>query len=979
MTRFVNVLVQSLSAKGLLLDELALIENIQIWIITMSSAANRPFRHTSTVIALEVISAFCTLGRDLVDNRARILQQAEGEKKNKRVNHVRVKEMLSQAQAAAERKSQLDSIIKDWFDVVFVHRYRDIDPRIRVDCVTYLSDWIWTYPEVFLDGQHLRYLGWVLSDTSAPTRLEVSKQLQRIFKDDSKTAGLRQFTERFRPRMVEMATRDGDANVRCATVDLLNIIRDKGLLEPDDIDSVGQLIFDVDPKIRKAVAPFFVTNVEDTFDAKIGEYDSEMLQDFISATTDSAEGVKVAWIRFKVVAELLHAYGTTERFDSPSTKADIVRGFLPMSDSSMSIAARDVVDRMPAIWKWEHLAAFLATDHSDTIPEDGDDIERRIRQECKLSEREEIILLNVLNAVVHQMLAEVVDAGALKKGKKTKAQMQNLKERQESAAQKLAEWIPRLLKKFGTIAEATSAVLRLEHVLRMDVFQELREDSTTYAALLEDINRQFLSHDSPSVLDEAKVALLHAQSIEELHDITDGKLQALWDDTTLMLARLCRGEDMASRGNLHVSALSAMSSTVLRLATLASIADCTTALQMPVVVASNNPRRKSADTPIVVPIEYLVDIVGRGVPGTPTDEETEAAEESLVSTTLGCILFFFMWRITDLRSTNPPSMEARSLTKFLEYYDKVCTRLVNIITARHGADLLRLQAVGMLLDLKTLFSTLKSQHAVANALKRIDSDVDDLSRLTPTQQRLVIRAFIAAEHHFAETAGKTFPVDTGETQAEAATGALNDMSDSESADPAQDPTLADPASSDDEDEDGSDGDDVDPENAMEGESTHRRREARHKRKQRAMLLAERSLCTLTGKIILALVGKTVPDDEAMTARLQKNAARLGANFKDVVRMLDVGESAEAKRGASGKNVTNGVASARKTNATDPAADMRSEENSQNQDDDAVAEEDGEQDLRNRELLLDEPSDQDDEGMKPQASSAEAEVESLLGD
>lgn len=47
---------------------------------------------------------------------------------------------------------------------VFVHRYRDRDPHIRVDCLDALGQWIKALPDVYLDSQYLRYLGWMLSD-----------------------------------------------------------------------------------------------------------------------------------------------------------------------------------------------------------------------------------------------------------------------------------------------------------------------------------------------------------------------------------------------------------------------------------------------------------------------------------------------------------------------------------------------------------------------------------------------------------------------------------------------------------------------------------------------------------------------------------------------------------------------------------------------------------------------------------------------
>lgn len=47
---------------------------------------------------------------------------------------------------------------------VFVHRYRDADAGIRADCVREMGIWLKRHPAHFLEGNYLRYVGWVLSD-----------------------------------------------------------------------------------------------------------------------------------------------------------------------------------------------------------------------------------------------------------------------------------------------------------------------------------------------------------------------------------------------------------------------------------------------------------------------------------------------------------------------------------------------------------------------------------------------------------------------------------------------------------------------------------------------------------------------------------------------------------------------------------------------------------------------------------------------
>ena len=268
---FFNSLIRSIAAKSYLFTEPELMENIFMWVSSMTSASSRPFRHTGTVVALAIMSGLAEVGKGLVEGRANTLRQVEGEQKKQKKNQARIKDLQATAQKFADLEVQLKGIIAESFDSVFVHRYRDVDPKIRLDCVTHLGEWIKIYPDYFFDGSHLRYLGWVLSDMAAPTRHEVTKQLQSIYKDEARIPGLRMFTERFRPRMVEMAARDAETGVRVDALGLLEVLRSAGLLEPDDIDTISKLIYDTDPRIRKAVVPFFVASVTDICDAKIDE------------------------------------------------------------------------------------------------------------------------------------------------------------------------------------------------------------------------------------------------------------------------------------------------------------------------------------------------------------------------------------------------------------------------------------------------------------------------------------------------------------------------------------------------------------------------------------------------------------------------------------------------------------------------------------------------------------------------------------
>ena len=161
MVDFFDTLIKTCHASGLLYSEVTLYENLDLWVSTMSSSSIRPFRHTATVISLAMGSALCTVANDLAESAAKTRRQKEGEQKKKSVNKERIKGFEARIADDLRKRTSITENVQQLFDQVYVHRYRDVDPKIRVDCVSALGNWINTLPDHFFEGIYLRYLGWV--------------------------------------------------------------------------------------------------------------------------------------------------------------------------------------------------------------------------------------------------------------------------------------------------------------------------------------------------------------------------------------------------------------------------------------------------------------------------------------------------------------------------------------------------------------------------------------------------------------------------------------------------------------------------------------------------------------------------------------------------------------------------------------------------------------------------------------------------
>lgn len=922
---FIDGLIRAMHTKGVLYTEEPLMENIHVWLSSMTDSSSRPFRHTATLVALVMTSTMSKIASAEIDASAKVQRQLEGEKKNKRPNKARLADFQQKVDTNEKRKDYIEAQLKDFFDTVYVHRYRDIDPKIRIECVEALGYWILTLPSVFFEGQYLRYMGWMLSDTHAGMRQEVVKQLSKIMKNPSNHGQMRHFIERFRPRLVEMATRDSEPGVRAAAVELMDYIRQAGMLEPDDIDVIGKLIFDSEPRVRKALVGFFAENIKDLYDNRIEELGGEeVLEDILTVEDEEDFSTpRAAWIRYKSLAESLLSYDNEDQEEMPSQieAADYLN--VAGTESRFTHAAQALYDKVPDLKDWETLAGYLLYDHS--APLTGNETERALKDTVKPTENEELILLEILNAVVKVALTH---AHHSESSKKTKAEIQEAK---ENAARRLAGLIPSLLKKYGADPKTATVVLRLEHVLNLSIFEELRQDSTVYAKLLDEISAQFNGHADKGVLNEAGAALLHARGYEELEEVTESRMQSLWDDTTSALRKINKAGEISVRGALRNKILTELSHNLARLEQLASISSPVDSLEAD--TGKGDP----------LPISILLDVIARGVFEDSNDETLDALEDEVVLSAIRSSMFYFMWKVKSLTDAVAVGDEIPDLDidHLKELQDIFTTNLIAAFSSRSTLDPVRLIGAGVLLDLYTLFSTLRpskkskakngaTANAEANGNPHLQSLVQEIG---PEVQAELTSIFDALEKQFSKKSKKT----------------LAEPSDDEA------PQDLDSEPEDDEDE-----------------------EITANEKQAETLRAEQQLCELAGKLILAILAQVIDISGELKGklrhRLQRNRSRLGHNFKEVIAYLD---DPKLKAKKSHKSKAQQVEDARKK-----AMKSRELVEEDEDEDDPFAEVEPEEgtaeDLRRRELLDEEPEGDEGAGEGP-AGGGEDEDDDMLGD
>ncbi|KAJ3225286.1 hypothetical protein HK099_007021 [Clydaea vesicula] len=307
------------------------LELLKSWLVTMSSSSFKPFRHTSTRVALIVVSGLCEAAKNIAhDQQTAQKQLSTEEKKGTTPGNNRKLVLEQKVKDFDQKKDIVEGHLNDFFTSVFIHRYRDSDPVIRQECVKELGVWIKTYPEMYLDPQYLRYIGWMLSDKQHNVRLESSKSLGKLYENEAMITGLHQFTERFKTRILEMAKGEKEASVKASSVHLAVETAKAGLLEDKDVEFLMSSMFGENKPIREDLSNYFV----DIFNEKY----VFMIEEF----KEDSDTIDEEYVGFRLLSELLSKYllNAEEKKETLSKKHASGYGTSQFSEHSLSLGSQ---------------------------------------------------------------------------------------------------------------------------------------------------------------------------------------------------------------------------------------------------------------------------------------------------------------------------------------------------------------------------------------------------------------------------------------------------------------------------------------------------------------------------------------------------------------------------------------------------------------------------------------------------------------
>lgn len=461
-----------------------LLDKCMDYVIALSCTPPRVFRQVTTIVGLQMVTSIVTVAKTLGESRETAQRQLNAEKK-KRKDGPRLESLNKVLSETHEKITMAEEMMRKIFTGLFMHRYRDVDPEIRMSCIRAIGSWIVSYPSLFLQDLYLKYIGWTLNDKNPAVRKTSITALQNLYEVDDNVPSLGLFTERFCSRMIELAD-DIDIPVAVSAIGLLKHLLRHQLLGDEDLGPLYDLLIDESPLIRHAVGDLV--------------YDHLIAQKFSSshATGSEGEGSEVQ------ISRLLQ----------------ILREFA--SDPILSDYVIDAVwQGMDAIKDWKSMISMLIDDNP----------------KLELTDQDASHLVRVLCASAKKAVGgKVVPSAESRKVTLSKAQKETLDHCRNEITAALMKTFPKLLRKY--LADKAKIPHIVELVMHMNLEQfNLKRQEQTFSQVMQLLKEAFFKHGEENVLKACVKALAFCggESQADLQDSAQQTMKLMEDELVLKL------------------------------------------------------------------------------------------------------------------------------------------------------------------------------------------------------------------------------------------------------------------------------------------------------------------------------------------------------------------------------------------------------------------------------------------------------------
>ncbi|XP_061642866.1 cohesin subunit SA-2 isoform X2 [Phyllopteryx taeniolatus] len=279
LCEFARILVRSCRS-NLIYDDY-LFPSLLSLLTGMSDSQVRALRHTSTLIAMKLMSGLVevVVAVSIQLQTIRWRYDLEKGKTVEAQDSQRLEELKGAISELLENKEELSSMMNATFRGIFVHRYRDRLVEIRAACMEELGVWVSTDPENFLNDGCIKYLGWMMNDKESVVRLQCVRILQGLYQEEDFIGRLELFTSRFKKRLLNMVM-DKEYEVAVEVVKLLLQIHqstDEGLQE-EECAQIYPLVYATNRSLASAAGLFLYMRLKSVIDR---ENEKDINTDFL--------------------------------------------------------------------------------------------------------------------------------------------------------------------------------------------------------------------------------------------------------------------------------------------------------------------------------------------------------------------------------------------------------------------------------------------------------------------------------------------------------------------------------------------------------------------------------------------------------------------------------------------------------------------------------------------------------------------------
>uniref|UniRef100_A0A1D1XSG5 Cohesin subunit SA-3 n=1 Tax=Anthurium amnicola TaxID=1678845 RepID=A0A1D1XSG5_9ARAE len=470
---------------GPLFDKI-LFEKCMDYIIALSCTPPRVYRQVASMVGLQLVTSFITVAKMLGTQRDTTQRQLNAEKK-KRNDGPRVELLNKRLSMTHENINVMEEMMRKIFTGLFMHRYRDVDPNIRMSCIRALGIWIASYSSLFLQDLYLKYLGWTLNDKSSLVRKTSVLALQNLYEVDDYVPLLSLFTERFCNRMIDLAD-DIDVSVAVCAIGLLKLLLRHQLLTDDELGPLYDLLIDEPPLIRRAIGQL-------VYDHLIAQKVSG------SQSVSRGEDDESSEVHLGRMLQILREFP-----NDPILSAYVID---------------DVWDDMKAMKDWKCIVSMLL-DENPMI---------------ELTDVDATNLVRLLYASAKKAIGEkIVPTNDNRKPYYNKAQKEALENFRREITSAMMKSYPQLLQKYISDKAKVSPLVEIVMLLKLELFT-LKRQEQNFKTILELICDAFFKHGEEDALRSCIKAIVFCacESQADLQDFTQNKLKELENELVVKL------------------------------------------------------------------------------------------------------------------------------------------------------------------------------------------------------------------------------------------------------------------------------------------------------------------------------------------------------------------------------------------------------------------------------------------------------------